>query len=186
MKTLILTLFLALNLFASLPSIEENYKILNNEIEKISPELNAEEKISLHYHILSTHDAIVSSLLQGDSEISKIENISQKTLLNVLLPLYNDKLNPQSIEKIKTLYKNMVQDAIIQIEQKSSQPLGSLTIWAIIVTLGLLVGLFAGYLLFKNSSRTEKDLLSENILRELKKQNSSLLDEVNFLRAQHI
>ena len=63
MKTLLLSLLLSLSVFASqIYDIENSYNTLNGEIDKISSDLSAEEKLLLYYLVLSTHEKITTAL----------------------------------------------------------------------------------------------------------------------------
>jgi len=78
MKTLFLILFLTINIFAS--TIELNYQELNKHVDKISQNLSAEEKVSLYFLLLSTHENITTSLSLDETRSSLLDGLKNKTL----------------------------------------------------------------------------------------------------------
>ncbi len=117
MKTLYLILLFTITLFAS--EIETNYKQLNTKVDQISSQLSAEEKVSLYYLILSTHDNITSALSLDETKIQALDTLQTKTLLE--LDALNPKISKQKLKEIKKLYTKINQEAKKLIAQQQSQ-----------------------------------------------------------------
>ena len=76
-----LLILLSVNIFASsISSIQSNFEILNKEIDKIAVNLTPEEKLSLYYLVLSTHEKITTALTMDDKNIEQIDKLQQSTL----------------------------------------------------------------------------------------------------------
>jgi len=182
MKTLILFLLFTLSLLSS--PIEDSYKELNAKIDTIASSLTPEEKVSLYYLVLTTHDQILSS-----KNIDRVKEQTIKILAN--LHEKNNKLKVNDIEKIRTLYlemskqkveistkekivtkeKVLTQEKIVYKDKiiKESSFVGNLlsALFAFVLGLGL------GYLFFRNNS-THKSTNTISITKELEKQNKQL------------
>lgn len=117
MKQILFILFFTFTLFGS--QIEQNYKELNEELDAISSQLSAEEKVSLYYLVLSTHDIISSALSLDETKIKKLDNLQSKMFEN--LDQLNTKIEAKKIENIKTLYANISSDAKELISQQKTQ-----------------------------------------------------------------
>ena len=106
-----LTLFLiVLTSFGA--DIEQNYSQLNSELDKVSSSLSAEEKVSLYYLIISTHDKITTALSIDETKVNALEGIQSQTLKSFdSLKKSNKKLNVKQIEKIKNIYLSMTKSA---------------------------------------------------------------------------
>jgi len=121
-KVLIAIIF-ALNLRASeLSNIETNYTLLNNEIDKIAPNLTTEEKVSLYYLVLSTHEGITTALSLDQSRVTSLQKLQDKTL-NVISSLYesHSKIDTQQIQRIKKLYSQMHKNGLRKALQEAAQ-----------------------------------------------------------------
>ena len=112
-KILLPFLLIAKLLSSEVSNIELNYDALNNEIDKIAPDLSTEEKISLYYLVLSTHESITTALSLDKSKSNSLEKLQNKTL-NVISSLYesNSNIAPKQIQKIKELYIKMHNNGI--------------------------------------------------------------------------
>ncbi|MEO1938858.1 MAG: chemotaxis protein, partial [Sulfurimonas sp.] len=122
MKLLFAFILLASYLFAT--NIQTSYEELNKRVDAISKELTPEEKVSLYYLILTTHDKITSSLSVDESQTDKLQSIKSKTL-TVLDQLTEKKnLDTKKLQEIKELYLQMNQDAqqLIQAQAKKTTP----------------------------------------------------------------
>jgi len=109
MKTLLLTLILTLSIFAS--SIELNYQELNKEIDKISIDLTPEEKVSLYFLVLSTHENITTALSLDKTKISSLKILESRTLKTLsALHESNSKIDESQIKKMKELYTKITQE----------------------------------------------------------------------------
>ena len=103
MKTVLFITLFTISIFAS--SIEHNYAQLNAEIDKISLDLTPEEKVSLYFLVLSTHEKITTSLSLDPTKVTSLESLKEQTL-KVLSQLHenNNKLSTTQIEKLRELY----------------------------------------------------------------------------------
>jgi methyl-accepting chemotaxis protein len=103
MKTLLLTLIFTLSIFAS--TIELNYQELNKEIDKISLDLTPEEKVSLYFLVLSTHENITTALSLDKTRVSSLETLENRTLKTLsALHENNSNIDASRIKKMKELY----------------------------------------------------------------------------------
>ena len=120
MKILLLIFIIPLSIFAStVSSIETNYTKLNTEIDKIAPDLSAEEKVSLYFLVLSSHEKITTALALDKTKIKNIQELEAKTLKTFAkLHENNNKLSSAQIEKLRTLYKKMNKDGLSLIKAK--------------------------------------------------------------------
>ena len=110
MKIILFITLFTLSIFAS--SVEQNYAQLNAEIDKISLDLTPEEKVSLYFLVLSTHEKITTSLSLDPTKVSSLESLKEQTL-KVLSQLHenNSKLSTTQIEKLRELYVKMSTEA---------------------------------------------------------------------------
>ena len=209
MKSVIyILIFLTTTLFATpVSTIEEDYRQLNQEIDKISINLTAEEKVTLYYLVLSTHEKIATALSLDKTKVKSLKSLKEETL-KILANLHeqNNKLDTKSIEKLrelylkinkkgsklikenqnktktKTIYKEKIiyKDKIVyqdKIVKKTSYLFSSL--FSIV---GLILGLVVGYFVFKKQDKVITDDSNENIAYDLQIQNNSLVDELNTLK----
>lgn len=164
MKILLLSFCFVLTLFGS-QTLKQSYAQLNHELDRIAIDLSPEEKVTLYYLILSTHENIASALSLDHTRISKLQTLQDQTLLTLAhLHENNDKLDADTIYNIKELYLKMNQEgkALInestkvpkQVAQESKTQKSSLLLEIIVAATSLLVGLALGFFLF--SSKKEK------------------------------
>jgi len=116
MKLLLALILLPVFLLAS--DIETIYKELNSEVDKLSKQLKPEEKVSLYYLILTTHDKITASLSIDKSQTNILKSIESKTLQTIDELSQNQDINKQELQKIKDLYLQMNQEATQLIQQE--------------------------------------------------------------------
>lgn len=196
MKTIFFLALFITTLFAS--KIETHYKELNTKIDAIASQLTAEEKVSLYYLILSTHDKITSALSIDETKVQKLDQLQTKTLQH--LESLHKKIDAQKLQEIKTLYKKLHSDA----KELISKPKPHKTTvvyknkiidkdkiiqgnnsWGYTIA-GSLISLVAGFILAytlrtKNQVPKEK----ENLLaQELAKENQKLEARINTLQNQ--
>ncbi len=204
MKTLIYLLLLNVTLlYASVSTIENNYEQLNLEIDKISSNLTAEEKVSLYYLVLSTHEKIASALSLDKNKTSRLDILQEETL-KVFARLHeqNNKLSADEIEKLRSLYMTMNRDGLELIKEQTQEPKEkviyqdkiifqdkivekpSLLVTIIMGFVGLFIGLVAGYLLFKNKKVKVENKYEYSVVKELEEQNHSLKSEIHMLNSQ--
>ena len=178
MKILLLIIIVPLSIFAlGISSIENNYTQLNKAIDKISPNLSAEEKVSLYFLVLSTHEKITTALAQDKTKIKNIEELEAKTLRTLsLLHENNDKLNSSQIEQLRTLYTKMNDDGLKLLKAKPAPKFQEITekitekiiykdkiikqtswMYTIVIAIfTLAIGFFIGFISKKDRSLKEK------------------------------
>ena len=202
----ILTMLL-LNTFIFATTIEENYKQLNNIVDSISKDLTAEEKVSLYYLILTTHDKITSSLSVDESQTNKLENIKHKTLSTIAALQKKKKLDKKKLKEIEKLYLAMNKEATKLIEKKAKEQTKQQKILYrdkivykdrvvykdkivsqtnffltfIASALSLLLGLSLGFLLFRKKATKNQNInnsLPVSQEQETEKQNQELQQQI--------
>ncbi len=197
MKNIILIFLLAFSLFAS--DIEDTYKELNHTVDSLSKDLTAEEKVSLYYLILTTHDNITSSLSIDEAQANKLENIQTQTLTSIASLYKKKNLDKKKILKIKTLYLKMNQEAqklIQKKEQETKSPVKiiyknkilyknkviksvNIVLLFIASLLSVCFGLFVGYLFFR------KKATPSTFNNEIKQQNKALQEQIVFMQEEN-
>ena len=85
MKILFLLIYLSLNIFAS--QLESNYEKLNTQLDNINHKLSIEDKATIYYLVLSTHDKILSK----SNDLDKIQQYTLKKITSMKISL-NKKL----------------------------------------------------------------------------------------------
>lgn len=187
MKTFFLFIVLSLQIFAS--SLEQNYNLLNTELDKASSSLSAEEKVTLFYLVLSTHEKIATSLAIDKTKVNDLDLLEQKTI-NTLSQLHekNDKLTSTQIETIRKLYLDMKKEGTKLIQEKTLEPelqKDSSTLTTIIFSiLALFFGVVLGYFMFRNANAHNNDSQIDSQqaeIQNLRIENSSYQDEIKFL-----
>ncbi len=205
MKIILFISLFTLSVFAS--SIEYNYKKLNAEIDKISFDLTTEEKVTLYYLVLATHDKITTSLSLDATKNSSLEKLNEETL-KVFSQLHenNNKLKPAQIEKLRELYIKMSEEAknlIARLPKSSNEKViykekmvykdkiidtktpiqnKQYLLLFILGLIALIFGLVAGFLLHKKSFKKEEQTEGFSTLEQLKEENSLLLQEISQLK----
>jgi len=188
MKIFLITLLLSLSLFGT--AFGENYEQLNQEIDTLSINLNLDEKVSLYYLILSTHDAITSVLAKNETEIPSLEAIQMKTLETLSKLQSNKKISQEQIQYLTILYTKMLEEAKILIQQRKNQKPITKTIYTkttekpfVLIVLGvftlisLLISAFLAYLLYQ-SKHTVVSKENFSMLNDLEKRNKNLSQQL--------
>lgn len=199
MKTLIYLLLLlnATLLYASVSTIEYNYKELNLQIDTISASLTPEEKVSLYYLVLSTHEKIATALSLDKTKTSTLDAL-QKATLKLFSTLHeeNNRVSAEEIEKMRSLYTAMGRDGLELIKKQTGEPKekivykekivekSSIVLAVLLGFFGVLFGLAAGYLLFKNKKVIIQSKNENTLEKELQEQNLSLANELHRLNSQ--
>jgi len=187
MKTFFLLITLSLHIFAS--SLEQNYALLNSELDKASSSLSPEEKISLFYLVLATHEKITTSLSVDRTKINDLDSLEERTL-NILANLHenNTHLSLVQIETIRKLYLAMKTDGTRLIQEKNSELANtqspSILLNIVFLILALFLGIVLGYFMFRKSNVAENeelDILKSNI-QTMQAQNSNYQYEVKALQ----
>lgn len=177
MKTILIILFLSLNIFAS-TLLEKNYKDLNTQLDKLAINLTPEEKVSLFYPILSTYEKITTSLSINEIKIQDLNNLEKETLKIISkLHKYNNKLDIKELNNVKKLYLQMKNNGINLIKTNSKEIVGSTSFIIIFIfsVLALSVGFTIGYFVFysKYMKKIKKDN-SKFIIEDLQNQITHL------------
>ena len=207
MKTILFTLFFSLSLFAS--NIQTSYSQLNAEIDKIAIDLSPEEKVTLYYLVMSTHDKITSALSIDETQLSSLKTIKAQTLKTFAeLHENNAKLSKEQIERLRTLYVKMSEEAqtlikkadkktniqtkiiyqdkiiykdkIVYKEVKANDKSSGFS--SILYALaGIILGFLVAYFVFK---RKNEDTKTDNfpLVKELEAQNMQLSQELISLK----
>jgi len=192
MRTLLIIILFNMTLFAtSISSVEKNYTQLNSEIDKISLNLTAEEKVTLYYLILSTHEKITTALSLDKTKVSRLEELKEKTLRTFAkLHEQNTNISSKDIEKVRKLYLNMNQDGLSLIKAQSKHTPQNIIykdrviktksyLYAIIIAIvSLLTGVFSAYFLLKRV-HNKKDYLNQGIIRDSQEEKKKLLNQID-------
>ncbi len=193
MKFILIMLLFSTFLFSA--TIETSYKQLNATVDKLSKDLTPEEKVSLYYLILTTHDKITSSLSIDESQTNKLANIQSETLKTIAALQGKNKLDKKSIKKLKQLYLAMNKEAQKLIQKKAKQETKTKKIiyrdkivykervvyknGFVFSAIALFIGLLLGYFIFR---KKEDALVQENkvtpFAQEIKKQNQELQQQL--------
>ena len=120
MKILLLILIFTISIFASVSNLETNYEQLNKEIDKISEDLSPEEKVSLYFLVLSTHEKISTALALDKTKIKNIQTLEDKTLqIFSKLHEHNNNISSAQIERLRSLYKKMNKNGLSLIKENT-------------------------------------------------------------------
>ena len=203
MKILLLIFIIPLSIFASsVSSLETNYTQLNKEIDKIAPNLSAEEKVSLYFLVLSSHEKITTALALDKTKIKNIQELEAKTLKTFArLHESNNKLSSTQIEKLRTLYKKMNKDGLSLIKAKptmSNNPkviykdrmvfedkIVEVTSWTYTIVVAIFTALIAfilGFIINKSSFVAKAKRTNENKIKNLEDEKTNLQNKITHLK----
>ncbi len=179
MKTILFFLLISTSIFAaSFVSVQNNYEQLNNEIDNISLNLTPEEKVSLYFLILSTHENISTALSLNETKVSSLKKLQEQTLKTFSnLHENNSKVDADQILRIEELYLQMTQDGqeLIKNQSKSVKEKiiekSSFTLSAIVGVFGVLLGLLIGFFVFKRT--VVKEVIKTEVVTEVIEENHS-------------
>ena len=210
MKHILTLLLLTLTLFSA--NIEKNYAQLNQELDRISVNLSPEEKVSLYYLVMSTHDKISTSLAHQETKINSLNSLEEQTL-KVFSNLHesNNKLTVSQIEKLRKLYlsmgkeaKNLIKntqnsntqrtiykDKIIYKDKviykdatpKTLKTESSLFSFIILGIISLMIGAVSSYFVLGRKEDPQAKL--NIVISEYETQRARLLDDMSDLEAQN-
>jgi len=189
MKTFILILLISINIFATtINELEDNYASLTLKIKTISTTLSTEEKISLCYLVLKTHNYITTALSTNSKDTDNLSDIQNHTL-NFLSNLSNKNLSNKDIKIITKLYKDMTKKGFNLIQDNKITSMLSLILSSI---LGIILGLIIGYFIYKNIDNNsdkyiQADANIDNNFHEiegLKDSNNYLSKEITELKKE--
>lgn len=208
MKILLSLLVLILFTYAN-ATIEDDYALLNKELDTLSAALTAEEKVSLYYLILSSHENIATALSLDATRIEKLQALQEQTL-KIFTHLHENNTNLQAaqIQKIQELYLKMNTQGIALINAKQ-EPKPSLqtpkptkeetsySSFIILATLLFGIGILLGFVLGKKAppplleykeeeqNSNELESLQEAFDTLKEEQNSWHVKEQDLLRTCH-
>jgi len=190
MKIFLTILFLSFTLFAS--EVTDNYNALNKKIDTLSSEIKLEDKTSLYFLSLTTHDRIVSHQSYQEikdkmlSLLSSLKNNNTtlldkdiKSLETLYLTLSSSKLKEKT--EIKTLYKDKIvyKEKIIYRDKTITKTSNLSLIVAMVIS--SFVGLFIGYIFFH---RKDEEHEIESHLNALQDRNSDLSNEIKNFQSE--
>ena len=190
MKTFFLLILLSINIFAS--SLEYNYQLLNTELDKASSSLSPEEKVSLFYLVLSTHEKITTSLSVDKTKVHDLDSLENKTLTTLSqLHENNNHLTSVQIETIRELYLKMKEDGINLIQEKAleeeSSQSPSVLMTLLYCFISLLIGIAIGYFIFRKLNTTNdseiKIIEVQKELENLRVENNNYTNEISSLES---
>jgi methyl-accepting chemotaxis protein len=211
MKILLISLILFFNIFAAdIDKLEANYTQLNKEIDKISHNLSAEEKVSLYFLVLSSHEKITTALALDKTKIQSIKELEAKTLQTLSnLHENNSKLSAKEIERLRELYKKMNQDGLWLIKSQPKHKVEEKIIYKdkiitkekvvykdkivestsyiytfIAAFVMLIIGLFIGHSFSKKSYIQNEKKETEHKLKDLEDEKTNLQNKVKHLNEQ--
>ena len=116
MKKLTLIFLLIYSLYAS--ELIPKYEELNHAVQTISTKLTPQEKVSLYYLILATHDKLLSSINAKSLQESDLQELQTKTLKTLHLLEKKNSIDHQKIQTIEKLYLQMNQESKKLINKK--------------------------------------------------------------------
>ncbi len=197
MKNILLSLLFITTLFAS--EIETDYKKLNTKVDAISSTLSAEEKVSLYYLILSTHDKITSALSLDETKVQTLDTLQTKTLSQ--LDALNTKIEHNKLQEIKELYKKINTDAKKLIAEQQSKEATVIykdkivykdkiiqqNSWTYTITTGI-IALLAGFILalfFRSKNPTSNNKADTTFIQHNEKENRVLKEQIAMLQEQN-
>ena len=182
MKIFFILLF-SISLFASPASVELNYNLLNEEIDHISSDLTPEEKISLYYLVLSTHEKINNTLAPDETRVTNLAEVQEATL-KVFSQLHekNNRLKVEDIEKLRSLYIAMNEDASQLIKESIEPKSTSLLMPILFSLLTFLIGIISGYFIFTKKDTDAESPLTNNVVTSIQNENVSLNNEIMALK----
>jgi methyl-accepting chemotaxis protein len=123
MKILLLAIIFTISIFASqVSNVQKNYTQLNKEIDSISTDLTPEEKVSLYFLVLSTHEKITTALSLDKTKVTSLQELEQETI-KALSKLHenNSKISSKQISRLKSLYKKMNSEGLSLIKSQNKK-----------------------------------------------------------------
>jgi len=210
MKILLTIFIFNIVLFASsLENIEKSYLQLNKEIDKISHNLSSEEKVSLYFLVLSTHEKITTTIALSETKTTNLKEIETKTLKTLdLLNKNNKNITSKQIEKVRELYIQMNKYGIKFLKEKPSirktqktiyknkiitqekiiykDKIIEVTSWLYVLLATILTALVSFMISFivSKKSALKKEVEYKNNLQEIKEEKINLEYEVTNLQKE--
>jgi len=195
MKIFLLIIFFYLTLFGN--DLDKSYNALNSEIDKISKKLTLEEKISLYYLTLSTHDKIATLLYKNQDTSQELQATKDKMLLTITNLQHNESISPNEQTKLRNLYAHMNHEAkdVLQTTTKDiSKPVKIVykeidkkpyvkTALLAFTLIFIFISAILAYLLYQ-SKNTHVSKEKFPIIDELEKQNRQLSEQVISLQTK--
>ena len=164
MKIIIPFLLLIFPVFAS--NIDNSYEALNRQIDALAPSLNTQERFSLYYLSLLTHDKLLAH--------KNIQSVKEKMLQEI-----SKHQNTQGFEELKKSYMDLC--AQKELTQKSvPYPL-----YIAIALSFAVIGYIVAALLFKKQQTRRADNEEPALTKEQQEQNLMLEQKLNNLQQQY-
>jgi len=203
MKIFILLTLLFISLVAS--SFEQDYKNLNQELDKVSTHFTTEEKIKIFYFVSKSYEKMNSSF-SSDAKLLKEFNTLEEKMFKLLSQSHkkNKKITNQETKNIWNLYTKMLQnykklvkskenlsgntkivieekiiykDKIIY-KEKIVQEYSKIFLFLISI-ISLIVGVVVTFFILKKSQIKEnKDELSKIMIQNLQHRNIDLQQSI--------
>ncbi len=154
MKSIILIILLSVAILASSAfDVEQEYEQLNAGIEKISPLLSAEEKVSLYLLVLSTHDKITTAYALGEHSDDSLKDVEQETLkLFSFIKMNNQNIKKSDVENLVELYSQMNKYGLEFIKSNSNESDSPLPVFILLGAAALALGFGVSYFFFRNQN----------------------------------
>ncbi len=187
MKHFFIIIFLYININAmQISTLQSAYNDFTDHIDRVSEKLSVQEKLSLYYLGLSTHEKILSSLLQKETKALEIKKLQEESLkLFSKLHEQNDTLNTQEIEQLRAYYLTMIQNGktlFLQIKNTPKQEENNLITYSVFIFFALiLMLLFIIVFLFKKRTHS----MINNIKIEYDKKLSNIQQQCNVLKQEN-
>ncbi len=194
MKHFLIILFFYIHLYAvEVTTLENTYNDFTTQIDKISAKLSVQEKLSLYYLGLSTHEKILLSLLEKKAKFQEIQQLQEETLkLFSRLHEHNNTLDTQEIEQLRTSYLAMIDNAqslFVQVSNIQPQEKSSFILSLVFVLFLLAFAVLSLFLFFQkkktHSMLTDMKMHYEKELSNAKEQYHSLKHENDQLLSQN-
>ena len=209
---LLLALFLFTALLFANP-IDQKYKELNQAIDAIANQLSIEEKVSLYYLILTTHDTITSALSIDESQSNKLTKVQTETLSLIAKLKKSKDIDQQELKKIEKLYLTIIQEAKKLIYKKSNSVIKTkqipapkviyrdkikekiiykekivqkqnIYIFILLFMLGFVTALTMAHFLYKKRLKSAQKHFNSQT-QNLENENETLQDQLTLLTQQH-
>jgi len=206
MKTLFLSILLSLSVFAlQISDIENSYNSLNSEIDAISANLSAEEKVLLYYLVLSTHEKIAAALSLDESKAKNLQQLQEETLKAFSNLHEHNNISAKEIQRLRELYLKMSRSGLSLIEAEANkspvrdvkervvfkekvvykqEPQNQTALMATAAASFLSALLLGYYLVRANFKRKQENETQKSLLKKAQDESESLLMETRELKKE--
>lgn len=191
MKTFILLILLKLSIFASpILDTQRSYEQLNQEIDALFAKFTAEERVSLYFLVLSTHDKIASAYMLGQEQTQALVELQKETFATLDALSSNKNISAKEIENLRLLYSLMYHTPHDEKEEHALEPQESLeikdatTLYLVLILGSVFLGLLLGFLFFKKPHAQVIHKIDDALLVDLQEKYNNTLDELKALERQ--